>query len=336
MIRFCLIIILSSFLSSSYYAQIHFKINFEPGIHFNLNDSTKTKPNALFRIAGILKYKQKNINSITNLSLKIRPEIFNANIGSLKINPTGTFLYFSKNIIWKSFLSLQHNSYFLFKNNSYYNTFTFINGAELGSNSVSPINISLGYSYQNIVFNKTVNSDFLFLDIETTKQIDNYFSWGYGIFVQNFTTKTQLENKDKLTKSNGWMYGPQLKLHYAKKFIVNADYKFLLENSNFISYPSYEHQIKLLAGFIINRKFSLFLLADYFIRRITLKQKAQNSDYFLYKPTKNENQLFIKTSYNVGDNSSLYVKTGYFSENLFLNNFNIEGINIFVGYEYKN
>ena len=335
MIKSCSRIVLLFFLYSNLTAQIKFKINFEPGVHFNLNSSTYTKPNTIYRIAGTIKYKQKSINSVTNLSLKIRPEIFNSNIGSIKVNPSGAFYYFTKSIIWKSFLSLRHNRYFIFNNESYYNTFAFINSVEFNKTN-APINISLGYSYQNIDFNKIINSDFLFLNIETRNQIDNYLSWGYGIFVQNFLTETQLENEKDNIKSKGWMYGPQFKFHYIKKFIVDADYKFLLENSNFISYPSYEHQIKLLAGFMINKKYSLFLLADYFIRRVNLKQKAKELNTLFYSPTKNENQIFIKASYLFVKNSSFYFKAGYFNENLFLNNFNIEGINLFIGYEYKN
>ena len=336
MTKYNLILIFLFFLSIISSAQTKLKFNIETGLHFDLNDSSNSAPNSVYRIAGMLKYKNKNKNSLSQISIKVRPEILNQNIGSLKINPKGTFFYFTKDIIWKSLLSIQHNSYYLFSKNSYYNTFTFINGAEFNKLKQFPLILSIGYSYQNIDFNKTINSDFLFINIETTNHFNNYFYWNYGIFIQNFTTKTELRNRNLKINSTGWMYGPQIKLHYLKKIIIDAEYKFLLENSNFISYPSYEHQIKLLAGFMLNKKFTFFLLADLYIRRIKLKNTPEDTNPILYSPTKNENQLYLKTAYSISRNTSLYFKTGYFSENLFLNNFNVEGINIFLGFEYKN
>jgi predicted porin len=87
---------------------------------------------------------------------------------------------------------------------------------------------------------------------------------------------------------------------------------------------------------MLNKKFTFFLLADLYIRRIKLKNTPEDTNPILYSPTKNENQLYLKTAYSISRNTSLYFKTGYFSENLFLNNFNVEGINIFLGFEYKN
>ncbi len=329
-----LLIILLGF-STIANAQFQMKVNLEGGYHFNLGDSIINKTNSIYRLSGILKYKTRNKNTVTKLLLKIRPEIFNNELGSFKINPQGTFFYFTGNTIWKSFLSVQHNEYFLNNKNSSYDTFVFINGAQFKLTNSFPVDISIGYSYQNINFGSSVNSDFLFLSGFAKNRIDNFFVWSYGLFIQNFTTKTEIARGKKNIKSSGLMYGPQIKLHYLKKFILDAEYKFLLENSNFISYPSFEHQINLLAGFMFNKKISFFLMADLYIRRIILKKKTPESDPVFYTPTQNENQLFFKASYKFIKNTSVYFKTGYFNENIFLDNFNIEGINFFIGFEYK-
>ncbi len=331
--NFLLIIILC--ISTSANAQFQMKVNLEAGYHFNLGDSIINKTNSIYRLSGILKYKTRKKNTAAKLLLKIRPEIFNNQLGSVKINPEGTFFYFTGKTIWKSFLSIQHNQYYLNNKNSSYNTFAFINGAQFNLTNSFPLDISFGYSYQNIKFGNSVNSDFLFLSGLTKNRIDNYFVWSYGLFIQNFTTKTEIAKGNKNIKSTGWMYGPQVKLHYLKKIIFDAEYKFLLENSNFISYPSFEHQINLLAGFMLNKKISFFLLADLYIRRIILKNKTTESDPVFYSPTQNENQLFFKASYKFIRNASIYFKTGYFNENIFLNNIKIEGINFFIGFEYK-
>ena len=336
MIKYNCILVFLLFISILSFAQTKFKLNVEAGFHYALNDSLNSTSSSAYRVSGIIKYKNKNENSATQLSVKIQPEILNENIGSLKINPKGTFLYFAKNIVWKSLLSLRYNNYYLSGKNSYYNTFTLVNSAAFNKLKQFPLIISVGYSYQNIDFSKTINSDFLFANIETTNNFNNYSYWSYGIFIQNFTTKTELKNKDHKINSTGWKYGPEIKLHYLKKIIIDAEYKFLLENSNFISYPSYEHQIKLLSGIILNKKFSIFLLADLYIRRIKFKNIPDNTNPIFYSPTQNENQLFLKTAYSFSSNTSIYFKSGYFSEDLFQNNFKIEGINIFLGLEYKN
>ena len=169
-----------------------------------------------------------------------------------------------------------------------------------------------------------------------SKQINNYLTSSYGLFVQKFATESELENRNLAIKSNGWMYGPQIKIHYLKNFVIDAEYKFLLENLNHIAYPSYDHQVKLLGGIIVSKKFSFFLLVDFHFRRIKIYDSTTETNPILLLPTKNENQILLKTSYRLGKRVSLYFKTGYFRENLFLDNFKFEGLNLLLGLEFRN
>jgi len=230
----------------------------------------------------------------------------------------------------------QYNPANIQQNGPGYSTFTIINGVKFNINKTLPANISLGYSYQNINSEKIINSDYLFINALANKQINNYFTYSYGIFIQNFTTKSELGNRYQVIKSMGWMYGPQIKIHYLKHVVLNAEYKFLMENSNYILYPSYEHQVKLLGGIILNKKFSFFLLVDFYYRRIKTNDKTTETNHFLLLPTKNRNQLSLKTVYRFNKYLSFYFKTGYFRENLFLNNFKLEGLDLLIGMEFWN
>ena len=108
-------------LSATSYAQLALKLNLESGIHLRLNDSLDNQINSIHRIIGSLKYKHKEENSVASFSVKVLPEIFDGNINSIKFNPKGLFLYYAENIVWKSILSIQHNSYnFLLKQNRLY------------------------------------------------------------------------------------------------------------------------------------------------------------------------------------------------------------------------
>lgn len=320
--------------SSPIDAQFNTKINLESGVSFDLlNDSNKTS--SIHKIFGNFKYKNKRANSETSLSFKFRPQFFDNSFHSIKLGGTGTFLYNSDIILWKSYLSLLHHNYDLSLISSYYSTFTFINGIEFDILKDTPFDFSLGYSYQDINFDNSAEWDMVFMDSKINNYYDQYLSWSYGLFVERYDSESKLKNTDKLYKTIGWRYGPQIQLRYLKSFLFDVGYKFLFYNSDNLANPSYEHQINFLSGIVINKKFSLFLLIDFFIVRTKLKDELDNLDEYLFIPTKNENQIYIKTAYKFSKKSSVYLKFGYFRENLYLDSSKLDGLNLLLGIELK-
>ncbi len=315
-------------------AQLTYKVNLETGLFFNSDQSIYSETNNIFKVLGNLKYKFKRDNSEASLSLKIRPKIFNNDFHSIKYGARGNYIIYNKNITWKSILSYQYFKYLYTSNNSYFSSFSLITGAEFSITNSIPAQIFLGYSYQGIDFSNKTYSDFIYLDTKIKKSLSNYFNLSYGVFIENFSTESEIERSNKKHKAKGWYFGPQIGAKYLREFLFNLEYKFLILNSTNSLYPSYEHRINVLGGLLLSKKISFFLLVDFYFRRTQLKDTDNDSVLFL--PTKNENHISIKLSYKMLKKVSVYTKIGYYRENLLSNNNKLEGMNVLLGIELKN
>ena len=159
--------------------------------------------------------------------------------------------------------------------------------------------------------------------------------FGYGLYIERFfiTNEVELHGINSNYENNGWRLGPQLSLNYLKEFIVNIDYKFLLQDSKFTKDFSFEHLIRVVAGKIFFTDWSTFLLVDYNI--LSLKK---TSDYIegvtpLYTPLNYENRVYLKIAYELSNNFEIFTKAGYFKDNLYENKFSLEGWNATIGIE---
>ena len=323
-----LVFILIIFSTLNNYSQISYKVNLESGIFLNSLESNFNENTSVYKFQGNLKYKTQFEKSISTLSFKIKPEIFGDDFNSLKYAAQGDYQYRAGNILWKSLITYNNFTYFFPNSRSNFSSFNLIFGTDFNLLNTQPMQIYLGYAYQNIDFAGVKTSDYFYLDTKLQNSITNRFKWNYGLFVENFKSKHNNENE------NGWYFGPQFSLNYLSKFLINLEYKLLLLSSTNLGYPSLEHRIKTIGGIILNSKFSFFLLVDLYIRDIHFKNSQNENNILL--PTKNENHLSTKINYKFLNNLSIYLKAGYFREELLSNSSKLDGLNVFLGIEFKN
>ena len=236
--------------------------------------------------------------------------------------------------MWKTYLTYQNFIYSLNKEDYSFSSFNIISGIDYPDISKIPAQIFIGYSYQNIDFFNNIKSDFIYLDTKLISQLGNRTSVSYGAFIENYLTTSNGSITSDSRESKGWYYGPQFSLNLLQNFLINIGYKFLLLSSSDLEFPSYEHRINAVGGFRISDRVSLFLHIDFYLRQA--KFNGFEDDMPTLLPTKNENHITLKSNYKLGKGFSVYMKTGYFRENLFAEGKNIDGLNLLLGIEFRN
>jgi len=314
--------------ANTLFSQLSYKINLESGVFFNSLESNFSENTNVYRLQGNLRYKTKFQNSTSSFSLKIKPEIFGDDYHSIKYAAQGDYQYNATNVLWKSLISYRNFNYIFSESSTNFSSFNFIVGSEFDLLNNHPIQLYLGYAYQNIDFAGKRTSDYFYLDSKLKNSVTNQLSYQYGFFIENFISE------NNTIKENGWYYGPQVSLSYLKQFLLNLEYKILLISSTNLTFPSLEHRIKTIGGIRLNQKLSFFLLADLYIRDTHIKNSKSEKKVLL--PTKNENHISTKINYKFLNNLSIYLKAGYFREELLSDNSKIDGLNVIVGIELKN
>jgi hypothetical protein len=321
-------------ISQSIFAQFYFKANLECGLYYDSLGNIANNLNTLYRAEGNLKYKYLEESTESSIFARAGSEFYNKDTRSLKFKLGGSYIYSQKNVAWKANINFNHFSYNYFSANSVYNNFVFVGGAEFNFNNY-PLNFLVGFSNQNAKYQNSIDYNSTFFDISSVKNINNYFSIIYGVYIQNFSSESHIQIPNKRINSLGWNFGPELKINYLKNIVINFDYKFLIYSSNDTKYPSYEHQIEIIGGVILENKISLFFLADLLIRKLSFSQTITDQNIVLILPSKNENQIALKASYLINKNLNPYLKFGYFNEDLFIASNKLKGLNLLLGIEVK-
>ncbi|MCW8848792.1 MAG: hypothetical protein OQJ81_02340, partial [Melioribacteraceae bacterium] len=288
----------------------------------------------IYKLLGNVNYRTTYQNSESSISLKFRPEIFGKGSYALKFGAQGDYVYRTSDIAWKTFITYQNFEYSL--NNDKYNfsSFNIITGGDFILTENTPAQVFVGYSYQDIEFINNVNSDFIYLDAKLQNYVSNYSSVSYGVFIENFISEGISNITSKPLEAKGWFYGPQISFNYLKTFLFNLGYKFLLLNSDDLQNPSFEHRVNALGGMKLNKDFSIFMYIDFYFRQA--KQKRNATETLSLLPTKNENHIMFKINYKLENDFSIYIKSGYFRENILSDSKNLEGLNFLLGLELKN
>jgi hypothetical protein len=316
-------------------AQLTWILNAETGYYKTSGNAFLNRDDFLARIDGSLKYLYEQSGTNASVLLKARPEIygFNNNFRSIKLKEAFNFYRIENDFNWGIFTSIYQHYYKGNDLNFSQNIFSLQGDAVFFRSSNVPINLSLGYTYLDTQINGNKNLDLVFLELGTEKYLNNYFRIGYGGYIEKFSVQNKFStNYSNLSfENNGLRFGPLINLKYVKDFIINAEYKFLLHNSDQTSYPSYEQIIKLLAGKIFFTDFSGFILADFYFKRFSLKEN--NSDILLYIPVNQENKYYIKLAYEIFATSELFVKYGYSKEILDVSAYQFAGWSFTIGFE---
>jgi len=177
------------------------------------------------------------------------------------------------------------------------------------------INSTIGYAFQDLKSELRQTSDLIILKSAFLFKENNFLNYSTGIYIENFDINYQSSFYYTLNQeqNKGYRYGPEFQIRYLKQVLLNIEYRFLMHDSDFTSYPSYEHWIRMMFIETITKKLSAILFVDYFDRHFQSKTES----FALYSNISAENQLYLKISYDLNKMTEFYTKYGYFRENLF-------------------
>ena len=334
-----LIIFLMFFCSTSLiYSQTSWGINTLAGYNFNSGSDLVNRNNILLSLDGEYEYTFKMENREASFLIRAKPESygFPNDLKTLRLKARGNYHQKEKNYTWGINLTRQYHIYDGKDFNLNYDIF--ILGADATCFFIpnNPFTINVGYTYQTTKDGFEQNIDFLYFDGILFTQFD-YFKLGYGFYIERFSVDyEQLQPFAFKDSNSGWRIGPQVVLNYLKDWIFRIEYRFLIHDSPLTLSSSYDQWVRLLAGKIIFKDLSAFVLIDYYSRSYKLTSSASEVFPLLYSPIDQENNLYLKIEYDLSDLLSVYVRSGYSKENFFVNDLSFSGWNVLFGLSIGN
>ena len=327
-------------LSTSIQAQIKIGGSIETGF-YKAEGTQSVEQNDLFTgLDGKLGYNYKNEKRSASIKFRVRPEFygFYNQLNTFKLRGDASYLQNENTFTWG--VNLADQKYNI-KSNSFnltYNTFILSGNAESYLWGSLPANLTVGYAYQDIGYSGEQNLDLFFGELKLFQLLNENMKLGYGLYIEKFSVTGR--SSDPFTipgkENNGWRFGPAVSYNYLGNVVINFEYRFLFHNSEYTYSSSIEHWVRLVAGKLISSRFSVFALIDYYIRNFKYKPDAENYSYLLYTTMNFDNRIFLKLSYEISNSVELYLRSGYFKENLYSNKYNYDGWNALIGIDLSN
>ncbi len=340
----CRIFLISSFLiisfSSLIYSQIKLTGTLESG-YYNSGGKSVVLQNGFYTgIDGQAGYTYQGSKRTASIKLRARPEFygFNNQLKTLKLKGDLSYLENEKLFSWGINLTRQKYKFESPGLNLNYNMFSASGNFDGYYFAGSPISLNLGYAYQDIGAPNEQRLDLIFGEGKVYQTLNEYTKLGYGLYGERFTVTGSRPGPliNPQMKNNGWRYGPEVSFNYLGSGIINLDYRFLFHHSEFTNSPSMEHWIRLIAGKILTNHLSAFLLVDYFIRNFNYSENAEIYSYLLYTSMNLDNRIYAKLGYEINNNVEVYIRSGYFRENLYGNKYTFNGWNALIGIDVNN
>jgi hypothetical protein len=319
------------------HSQVDWRVNGEVGFYNSSGDAVLRTSGLITRLDSFLKYEYENENHSASVKLRFRPELYGANhpVNSIKIKADGDYYHVENDLTWGLNVTTQRN---FFNARTVDFTYDIFSAAANIFRSDIGLSATTGYAYQLIKSKDVYGLDLLFLDLKLFQPFSSYVKSGYGFYIERFFVNNKIIIIDSTSENEnrGWRIGPQVSFIYLKDIILSIDYRFLIHESKFTKYPSYEHWIRIVAGKILLDYLSAFLLVDYNVNKFIKSRNYVEGITPLYTPLNLENKIYLKISYDLSDNVEIYTKTGYFKENLYEDKFTLEGWNAMIGIEINN
>ncbi len=329
-----------SFAIFSLHAQIKFKASAETGYYKNTGTSIVEQSDLYTSFDGQIGYKFNDEKRSANFSLRLRPEFygFENRMQTLKFRAEGSYTQNEEGFDWGARLNRQRYSFNGNNINLAFDSFNLIFDGDLFFLKENPVSITAGYGFQNISNDTKQNLDSYFFDGRIIQLLNQFTKVGGGIYIEKFSVSGSsiFPYQNLLDKNNGWRFGPQINFNYLKDAVINFDYRFMFHSSSITNNPSYEQWLRLVAGKLLSERWSAFLLSDFYFRKFSLNQSGENNLNLLYTPMDFENRIYLKVGYELNDFFELYIRTGYFKENLVSDKFSYSGWNALIGIEAGN
>ena len=331
------------------YSQFKLSASAEAGYYASTGSSTIGQ-NGLYKdFDGQLGYNYNDDNRNAGIKLIARPEFYGSDnlLTTLNFDADGSYTQDEKSFNWGFRLNRQLDNINGRNIDLSYDIFNALAEDDLFFLKDFPLNLTTGYGFQKIKDNTGQTLDYYLLDFKTSSALSTSTKIGYGIYTESFSvtamhaTGGQQVNltpgyPGTINHNNGWRFGPQMGFYHLKDAIVNFDYRFFVHISDLTNNFSYEQWIRLVAGKLFCDKWSLFLLADLYFRKFNLNELAENNLNLLYNSVNVDNHIYLKAGYDVFDHFEIYLRTGYFKENLVNNEYLYSGWNTILGIELNN
>lgn len=309
-------------------AQLKYSVGVGTGLFFT--DGAQSYDNSQKYLNGHFKiqYDLKNKTRKGGFQMFVLPEIYGNNdfVKSLKLKINGNYQEKHGNLTWGINLS---KKYYLFNSIGVDNIFDIYFVQPFLDWKLSddiPVRTTIGIAYQDISGLYEQKSDLIFLENNFFHHFSSYTNLSYGFYLERFALSAQ-------NKNSGFRVGPLFQINHLKNFVFNLQVKFLIHSSELTTDFSNESIIRLLAGKILFKDFSAFLIADYNWRNI----KYNSSENILpYSLIDSENNIHIKLSYKTAKTSELFIRGGYFNQDFLNNDLTLKGWNLIAGFKISN
>lgn len=313
--------------------QVNYKLNFESGYLYSDVENTPKSSELLTRFNLNLNYKTNGFTAklVTQpgfLGVKLKPK-------ALKLK--GELLYLKQISSYNFGLgsSYQFHNYFEDDNFTLDIKSLTLFGSKLLTDNIDLI-IRLCYCKQHTNFIDKQNINRLTLTINSNFYYNKYLIINYGFFYERFFIDSETNMLNGFRNENdGYRIGPALSFNYTKDFILRINYRYLYQNTKIFSRKSTEHKFRFVAGKLLNKFWSLFVLVDYTQPVYDFKLDEYNDKNLLYISTNYENNYYLKLARKLSENISVYTKMGYFNESIKYLGYDFKGWNCLLGVEIK-
>jgi hypothetical protein len=304
------------------------------GGYYRASGSSLLKQSDLIsQFQGAVRYKQNENNSNWLFELKARPEFYGLDndITILKMSGRGQYQHrFSK----------FHLSVALFSQKNFYLN----NNIDLNF-SIFKISSSLLWLYKRRTFFQ-FSANYFYRDLNNGfsssldavsligkiyKSISPHGKIGIGVYAERFKIQSDISTFFRFgaDQNSGWRFGPEVSFNYSRHFVININSHFLFHESDLAEDPDNEQWIQVLLGKLLSSRWSIFLLADYYLRHFPDQPDFDNQ--LIYLPIDNENNFYLKLEYGISKEIDLFFNLGFSKENLVYQNLNLSGFRGTVG-----
>ncbi len=282
-------------------------------------------------------YKHEDRKNIWSLRLRIRPKIYGLTNSTsiIKYSADGDYWHRTQKLSWG--LSFSRERY------HYGNTSLDLNFDVLQLQGTTLWTVShnqnlllyFKYAYRDLTSSLRNSLDALVMGGKINWSLSRYSRLGGGVYAERYTISNDINvsfDQNQLENS-GWRLGPEFSYEFQKNHVFRFKYRFLHYRSELSADLNTEHSIRVLFGKILNRRWSVFLLLDTYLR--DLPAFGDSLKYAVYTPLNTENNLYGKIDYRLNRQTSIFFKLEYSKDELFFQDLAFTSRQSTIGVEFK-
>lgn len=331
------LVFISQLIGFTAFAQLDYKISLESGLFKSKSDIFNSNKDFIARLTGDLSYKYIEKNRTARAVFKIQPGFVGADmsVDLLKYKAGGTYYQRYPKFGWGLNISTQKNLYYDVK--TYYHKTTaleIMGNFELFKQTF--VNLCAGYADQQVIFSSEQELERIYASVGMNFNLINKLNVSTGLYVEGYDLKSHSNLINRITyKNNGYRVGPKIYFSYLDKVSLRLSYSFIFQKSEVLDESAYEHQFRFIAGKIF-KGWSIFAMIEFTDSVLDESETDAEETNLLRFPANYENNYYVKISKDLNTIWDVYLKLGYFNENIKYANFNFSGWNFLLGFEMAN